>query len=396
MHQPTRLQRSSRPGWLAAFTLIGAVGCADPSAEESAADASGSALSDSAAPDGATLPDAADDGDQDAGGGESSWGQDAALDATSDATEDPGDAADPGLDGSDDISGGADDAFEEPDVGPIDCEALPAGPFPLVKLEGPIASEDLAFDREGHLVGSNDATIFKSPYPGSGSPKVFVPKVSFRAGMRFLPNGHLVICDSDKGQLTRIDETGTMHTVLSGLSYPNGIIVDLQGWVYFTEQNTNLVSRVNPYSGERQILTNKVQAPNGLIFSPDYRTLYIGGFSGEGTIYALSLSAEGVPGKVVKWATNVGTGALDGMGADACGNIYVCDYGATIVYRISPDGQTKVPIIDGSSEGAYLPNMQWGSGAGGWDPLALYFPDGWRKEVFEVKIGVPGAPRPFP
>ena len=277
----------------------------------------------------------------------------------------------------------------------VDCSAIPQGPFELVKLDGPLASEDLAFDRDGHLVGSNDNAIFKTLY--DGQPQVFVPNISFRAGLRYLPSGQLIVCNNHTGQLIRVDEEGTQHVVLSGLSYPNGVTVDLQGWVYFTEHDNQQVRRVHPYTGEYTILTNEVSSPNGLTFSPDYTTLYIGGFNGQGTVYAMSISPDGVPGKLVPWATDVGTGWLDGMATDACGNIYIADYGATVIYRISPDGQTKEKVISGAGfSNAYLPNMQWGSGVGGWNPMHLYLPDGWNKGVFEVQLGVPSAPVPYP
>jgi hypothetical protein len=283
----------------------------------------------------------------------------------------------------------------EPGPPAIDCAAIPEGPFELVKLDGPMASEDLAFDREGHLIGSNDNAIFKSLY--NSQPQVFVPNISFRAGLRYLPSGQLIVCNNHTGELIRIDPEGTQHVVLTGLSYPNGIIIDLNGWIYFSEHDNSQVRRVHPYTGEYTVLTNEVSSPNGLTFSPDYSTLYIGGFNGSGIVYAMSISPEGIPGKLVEWATNVGTGWLDGMATDACGNVYIADYGATVIYRISPDGQDVDKVISGAGiSNAYLPNMQWGSGIGGWDPLSLYLPDGWNKGVFEVQIGVPSAPVPYP
>ena len=293
----------------------------------------------------------------------------------------------------DDIS----EPVEPPGPGPesVDCANIPQGPFELVKLDGPLASEDLAFDREGYLIGSNDNAIFKSPY--GGSPQVFVPNISFRAGLRYLPSGQLIVCNNHTGELVRIDPDGTQHVLLTGLSYPNGIIVDMEGWIYFSEHDNGQVRRVHPYTGEYTILTNEVSSPNGLTFSPDYSTLYIGGFNGSGVVYAMSISPEGVPGKLIPWAEDVGTGWLDGMATDACGNVYIADYGATVIYRISPDGKQKDKIISGAGfSNAYLPNMQWGSGVGGWDPLSLYLPDGWNKGVFEVQIGVPSAPVPYP
>lgn len=289
-------------------------------------------------------------------------------------------------------TGGGPIVVDPPDV---DCSAIPDGPFQLVKLSGPIASEDLAFDREGNVIGSNDTTIFKSKY--NSTPVPFVPNLNFRAGLRYLPNGHLVVCNNNAGSLVRVDEEGVIHTLLTGLSYPNGITVDMEGWVYFTEHDKNLVKRVNPFTGEWTVLTDKISNPNGITFSVDYKTLYLGGFDGDPTVWSMSIAADGTPGKLIAFATGVGSGALDGMATDACGNVYIADYGATVIYRISPDGQDVKPVISGAGvSGAYLPNMQWGSGIGGWDPMKLYLPDGWNKGVFEVDIGVPGAPRPFP
>ena len=303
-----------------------------------------------------------------------------------------------------DADGEADgDAFVLPDVPPktdvpvpdYDCDDLPQGPFSLSKLSGPMASEDLAFDPYGHVIGSNDKAIFKSGY--NEAPQVFVPNIKFRAGLRYLPNGHLVVCNNNKGQLVRIDGEGVQHTFLTGLSYPNGLTVDMDGWVYVTEHDANKVLRVHPFTGETTILTTAISSPNGITFSPDYTTLYIGGFSGKKIIYAMSISPDGVPGKLVKWAKGVGSGWLDGMAVDACGNVYIADYGTTKILKLPPDGSSWEVFIDGSTvDGAYLPNMQWGSGIGGWSSTALYLPDGWNKGVFEVEIGVPTKSRPYP
>ncbi|NUN12096.1 MAG: SMP-30/gluconolactonase/LRE family protein [Myxococcales bacterium] len=296
------------------------------------------------------------------------------------------------IDPPDQGGSGQPDVVEPPSY---DCSAVPPGPFQLKKLSGPMASEDLAFDAAGNVVGSNDKAIFKSPY--GGAPQVFVPSISFRAGLRYLPDGNLVVCNDKKGELTRIDPNGVQYKILGGLAYPNGLTVDMKGLVYFTEHDGNKVWRVHPYTSEKLLLTNQIKNPNGVIFSPDYKTLYIDGFSGVGTIYKIQFDDNGNPGPLTNFATKVGTGWLDGLGVDVCGNVYVCDYGQTVVYRISPDGQSKVKVIDGSKiSGTYLPNMQWGSGLGGWDPLKLYLPDGWKKGVFEVDLQVPAPPRPYP
>ncbi len=280
-------------------------------------------------------------------------------------------------------------------IEPYDCDNLPSGPFQLTKLNGPLASEDLAFDNAGHLVAGNDTAIFKSPH--DGPPQLFVPNMDFRAGLRYLPSGHLVVADNHKGELVRIDPDGVKHSVMTGLAYPNGLEVDLDGWVYLSEHSADVVWRVDPFSGAATIITDRISAPNGLSFSPDYRTLYIDGFDGDPTIWAVSIAPDGTPGRLVAWATGVGAGLHDGMAVDACGNVYVADYEETTIYRVSADGQQVEAIIDGVGlPGAYLPNMQWGSGIGGFDRYSLYLPDGWNKGVFEAHIGVPSKPVPYP
>jgi streptogramin lyase len=275
----------------------------------------------------------------------------------------------------------------------VDCESIPAGPFSLTAVGGnAIASEDLAFDNAGNLVGSDDSTIYKSPRVGMRT--TFVPNLSFRAGMRYAANGDLLVNNDSNGSLVRVLPNGDKTTILSGLSYPNGMEAGLDGFVYVTEHDARRVRRVNPTTGEFTVISNnQIQNPNGISFNLDYTALYIGGFSGVGTIYKLPIDESGVPGTLEEWATDVGTGYLDGIGVDACGNVYVADYGASIIYRITPDGQTKTQFI---TSDVYMPNLQWGSGMGGWNPEALYIPDGWDHSVYEVVIGVPGKPKAFP
>jgi hypothetical protein len=276
----------------------------------------------------------------------------------------------------------------------VDCDALSSGPFTLTKLDGPIASEDLAFDDLGHVVGSNDKAIFKSEY--GGSPQVWVPNFQFRAGLRYLPSGDLLVNNDNKGQLARIEPDGTVYVVLNNLKYPNGMVVDANGYAYVTEHDAKRVIRVEPYSESVDVLSEGVISnPNGIAFNPDHTLLYVAGFSGAGIIYAFPVDENGDVGEPYQWATNVGTGWLDGIGVDICGNVYIADYYATEVLRLSSDATNPIAVIQGQGND-YLPNMQWGSGLGGWDPLKLYLPDGWQKGVFEVDIGVPGSPSPFP
>jgi hypothetical protein len=288
-----------------------------------------------------------------------------------------------------------------PDAMPLDCDNLPPGPFTPVQVGSAVASEDLAFDAAGNLVGADDFTIYKTMR--FGPPQVFVANVQFRAGMRFLPNGHLVFANDSEGTLVRVDPEGVRYTMVTGLSYPNGLTVDDEGFVYLTEHDAGQVRRIDPMTGDNTILVTGMTNPNGLTFNATYDLLYIGCFSGEGTIYTMTIDEDGSPGPLTAWATGVGSGMLDGMGVDACGNVYVCDYtyeGNSKLYRLSPDGLERELLVDSAmGETRYLPNMEWGSGIGGiggWSPTSLYLPDGWNHWVYEIPLGVPSKPRVYP
>ena len=277
------------------------------------------------------------------------------------------------------------------DCDPVCANLLP-GPLPLKVMPGLIASEDLDINAEGMLVGSNDKTIFLNSYEGSTT--ILVPNIDFRAGMRFIPGGDLIVNKDTTGQVLRVEPDGTVHTVVNGLSYPNGMTVDMEGFVYVTDQGTNKVLRIDPIAEEYEVITTAVGSPNGITFSVDYKLLFIAGFNGDPTVYALPVEAPGVFGEAFTYATNVGTGALDGMGVDICGNLYIADYGASQLLRIPPGGGPNNEVV--IQNGGYMPNLQWGQGIGGWDTLSIYLPEGWAKQVREVYLGVPSKPLPIP
>ncbi len=268
-----------------------------------------------------------------------------------------------------------------PDASTVNCFDLPIGLFPAMYMPGFVASEDLAFDDAGNVIESDTNNIYKTTHAGVRS--TFVPGFQFRAGMRLTPAGDLIVNDDFSGELVRVDTAGVRHTILSGLSYPNGMEVDPDGYVYVSEQNADRVLRVDPIAETFTVLSwGEISAPNGLSFDPYYQALYIDGFSGVGTVYQLKINADGTPGELTEWATGVGSGLLDGIAVDECGNVYVCDYGNSTVIRIDVTGTRQDIVISGS---AYRPNMDWGSGIGGWDDNLLYFVSvGYGLEAYDV------------
>jgi hypothetical protein len=296
---------------------------------------------------------------------------------------------------ADDDDIGDDDTGDDDTTPEVDCDAIPEGPFTYTVLSGPKASEDLAFDDQGHVIGADQGNLMMSTHDGAY--EVFVPGAGgFIAGIRALPGGDIVYSDVDSGTLFRIDKgSGEKTMLLSGLSYANGLEVDLDGFVYAAEQDGGQVRKVDPDTGEFTVVAANLSSPNGLSFSPDYKTLYVGSFGG-GMVYAIEFDDDGQPGEPTIFVESLGSGALDGMAVDACGNVYVDEYVAAIVWRISPDGLDRQQAVDLSSETTWIPNMQWGSGVGGWETETLYVLDIAADIMYEVPLGVPDKVRRYP
>ncbi len=277
----------------------------------------------------------------------------------------------------------------------VDCDNIPQGPFSYTVMWGPKATEDLAFDGQGRLVGAANGNLYKSLYGGQSG--LWLGNAGgFISGLRALPGGDIMYADVDSGTLFRVDSTPQKTPVLSGLAYANGITVDLDGYVWVAEQNGGRVRRVDPDTGNFEVLADGLHNPNGVSFSPDYNTLYIGSFGG-GSIHALSIDPPSTPDNVPLFIDDfTSTGSLDGMGVDACGNVYVCEYVEAKVWRISPDAQDVSLVVDLGGETSWIPNMQWGTGIGGWEKDHLFVLDISDEKLYEIPVGVPAKPRPFP
>ena len=196
------------------------------------------------------------------------------------------DSANTDDDDDDDATPGDDDVADD-DADPVDCDDLPPIPPPIELIEGFTGSEDFAFDGDGWVVSvNNQGNLVRHTY--DGEMEIIKPNLTHEAaGTEILPGGDFVVCDVAAGALVRVTPEGGTTTLVSGLSYPNGVEVDLDGYVYVSEHNAGRVRRVDPDTGEYTIIAEGLTNPNGLAFDPTHQTLYVNSF-GAGTVHAIS------------------------------------------------------------------------------------------------------------
>lgn len=269
---------------------------------------------------------------------------------------------------------------------PIDCDAdlLPL-PLPFVTVSGATSSEDFVFDADGYLLNvANGGDLLRAEYGEAST--LWYPGVGpgFAAGTAMRSNGDVVF--NSGGEVRRVGSDGTVQVLAAGLSYPNGLAVDLDDFVYVAEQSGNRVVRIDPDTLDVDVISNEMlSAPNGLAFDATYDNLYVGSFGG-GTVHRINIPT----GVTTLFSSGIGTGGLDGIAVDACDNVYVTDFGPGIVYRV--DGDVHELVAD--LPAGWIPNMHFGSGVGGWDENRLYVMDLGGDRVFELDLGVPGIPLP--
>ncbi len=116
-------------------------------------------------------------------------------------------------------------------------------------------------------------------------------------GLLFDRKGNLLACEGGAGQVTSTNRITSKVTVLAKeyngfpLAAPNDLTIDNQGRIYFTSRpggkdpqkgNVNAVYRIDPQpdaNGNRPLTQllhwPDVHMPNGIVISPDFRTLYL-------------------------------------------------------------------------------------------------------------------------
>jgi gluconolactonase len=213
---------------------------------------------------------------------------------------------------------------------------------------------------------------FKGKEPGSN-------------GLTLDKDGRLVLCEHGDRRVARLDKDGKTKTTLADkymgkrLNSPNDLVYKSNGDLYFTDPPYGLptdakgnpvgqeldfqgVYRLTP-KGELTLLTKELNRPNGIAFSPDEKTLYVGNSEKEKAVWlAFAVKDDGTlttPGRVffdsTEWAKDPEKqGAPDGMKVDKDGNVFATGPGGVHVF--SPEGKHLGSILTGVKTA----NVGWG------------------------------------
>jgi gluconolactonase len=180
-------------------------------------------------------------------------------------------------------------------------------------------------------------------------------------GLMFDSIGRLLACeganDGGNRRLSRTEPDGAITTLADRwqgrkLNSPNDLEIDPQGGVYFTDprygkradmqMDIEAVFYLAP-DGKLSRVIRDLKRPNGLILSPDGKTLYVADNAAK-KIIAYDVTTPGQP-KNPRRFSGMGPdlgGGCDGMTVDTQGRIYAT--GDQGVYVFNPDG-TQATLI---------------------------------------------------
>ncbi|MBM3957693.1 MAG: SMP-30/gluconolactonase/LRE family protein, partial [Gemmatimonadetes bacterium] len=219
-------------------------------------------------------------------------------------------------------------------------------------------------------------------------------------------------CESgEKPRVTRTDlKTGKIEVLADSyegkpLNGPNDVTFDAKGRIYFTDParpgGAGAVYRIDADGKLSRILTApEIQRPNGIVISPDDRTLYLvesnGAEGGARMIRAYDLAGDGTVGNMRVFHDFYPGRSADGLCIDTAGNVYA----AAGLHRrrgTSETLDTKPGVHVFSPEGKllrYIPIPEdtiTNCAFGGPDRKTLYVTAG--KTLFETSNDIAGTGR---
>ena len=175
-------------------------------------------------------------------------------------------------------------------------------------------------------------------------------------GLNIDSEGRLLLMEHGNRVVSRIEANGS-RTILadnfngSRLNSPNDSVWHTNGWLYFTDPpygmaglendpmrdlDFNGIYRLNPGTGEVQLLEQSQSRPNGIALSVDERTLYVANSDENNKVwYSYEVGNDGrLSNQRVFFDVNDqdAAGAADGMKVDIDGNIFATGPGGVWVF----------------------------------------------------------------
>ncbi len=253
---------------------------------------------------------------------------------------------------------------------------MPASPIeltPTILTDGIVFPESLRW-RDGKLWFSDiyGRRVMTVDMEGNLSEVVKMPERP--TGLGFLPDGRLLINTRGDQKTHRLDPDGLhLYADMSRMlgARLDDMVVDSKGRAYVNRrhktpsdgraQPTGYLALITP-DGQKQMVAEGIEHPNGMAITPDGKTLIVAESSGN-RLTAFDIESDGLLSNQRVWA-NLGERAADGICLDAEMGIWIGSTwkdgfvrvleGGEITHRIRTPGKWAIMPMLGGEDGKTL------------------------------------------
>ncbi len=235
---------------------------------------------------------------------------------------------------------------------------------------------DIAGNRIYRFTAPDNIEIFRQPSHNAN-------------GLAFDRNGCMLAAEHESRALTRLRRDGRLEVLADNynggkLHSPNDIAVRSDGTIYFTDPPYGLggrfpeldfmgLFRIDP-QGSLHLAGKFYDYPNGVLFSPDEKTLYLA-LTEVDEVLKFRVAPDGSIDQGRKFAD---VPYPDGMAADLAGNLYITAVEGIEVFQ--PDGIHLGTIV--------TPRQPANCTLGGKDGKTLFITA--RDSLYRVQVPIPG------
>jgi gluconolactonase len=201
---------------------------------------------------------------------------------------------------------------------------------------GQQAADGLISEPDGTLLLPEQRADRISRFGADGTVTPYLEDTNEAGGIAFDAMGRLISVERRTPQVrVLVPERRVLVDTYEGepLQRLSDIVADQKGGVYFTEGANSAVYYLHP-GGAVTRLARDIDGANGIMLSPDERTLYV--TNSEAGILAFDVAPDGAITNRRPFVAP--EGGQDGMAVDSAGRLYVA--GRSGVQVFSPEGQS--------------------------------------------------------